>query len=154
MENKLKLLNDIPTTKAEIKKYSASVIEEVKNGNIQPSQVAVFSKIISEISKEISEGIRENAVNEIQRSGKDTFHGHTIELMEGGTKYDYSVCNDSVINRLHSELAELEKKIKERETFLKSLPGTISVNDTETGEVMEVNKPLKKSTTTVKITLK
>jgi hypothetical protein len=46
----------------------------------------------------------------------------------------------------------LKEKIKERETFLKSLKAPLEVVNTDTGETTTIVPPVKKSTSTFKFT--
>ena len=82
------------------------------------------------------------------------FSGATIQKAELGTRYDFSVCNDHV----HKCLTEISKQnseqLKDREDFLKSLKGQMTILDEGTGEVIKIMPPLKKSTTGLKVTIK
>jgi hypothetical protein len=92
---------------------------------------------------------------EVSKYGKShtTLSGTKIELAEVGTKYDYQTCNDSELVNLNDQLLSIENAIKERQTFLKTLP--ISGMDVimEGGEVCKLYPPIKTSTSSVKCTI-
>jgi len=92
---------------------------------------------------------------EVSKYGKlhTTSSGTKMELAEVGTKYDYQTCNDSELVKLNDQLLSIENAIKERQTFLKTLP--ISGMDVimEGGEVCRLYPPIKTSTSSVKCTI-
>jgi len=92
---------------------------------------------------------------EVSKYGKShtTSSGTKIELSENGIKFDYQTCNDSELVKLNDQLLSIENAIKERQTFLKTLP--ISGMDVimEGGEVCKLYPPIKTSTSSVKCTI-
>ena len=62
---------------------------------------------------------------------------------------------DPLLSRLYTQQSELDGKVKDRESMLKTVPqkGMI-VTDEETGETFTVYPPSKSSTTNVSVTLK
>ena len=46
-------------------------------------------------------------------------------------KYDYSVCSDAEWDKLNAQLTDIKVKMKERETFLKTLKEPMSTMDGE-----------------------
>lgn len=85
-----------------------------------------------------------------------TKFGSKYSLAETGTKYDYSKCGDVLYNYYAKEAARIDKLIKEREKFLKSLTAPIKVSypDPETGEMhedVELIPPTKTSTSSFKL---
>lgn len=103
------------------------------------------------------EEFREYVRSEIEKYEKSKFispRGVKFELMEAGTRYDYTKCGDPIYNELIKRLEVLKAEVKEREGFLKGVPDSgITVLDNETGEVVTVYSPTKTSTSTYKITL-
>lgn len=94
---------------------------------------------------------KDYALQELAKYGKSFVspRGVKIEPMESAGRYDYSTTNDPVV-------IELEKKLKERQEFLKKLPkaGTDVIIEA-TSEVVKLFPPAKgASTSTYKITLK
>jgi hypothetical protein len=70
-----------------------------------------------------------------------------------GVKYDYSVCNDPVYNKLKAQLTVLEDDIKAREKYLKAIP-TSGVETLFEDEVVTLYPPAKSSTTSITVNLK
>ena len=95
-------------------------------------------------------------LSQAAKHGKNfDLHNANFRIQEVGTKYDFAHCNDSVINDLYTEMADLKAKIKEREEFLKSLPPSgLDIVDSATGELVTLLKPIKTSTTSIAVTLK
>lgn len=146
--------NDL--TKSQIKIMSEHIIAELKeNGRIIDSAdaLAKMELLIKEIksSREWIDYLRD----EVSKYGKEvrTTSGTKIELAEVGVKYDYSQCNDDILNQLNAQLEMLESNIKERQTFLKTIsPSGIDIID-EFGEVKKIYPPSKTSTSSVKTTI-
>ena len=80
--------------------------------------------------------------------------GYKFEKVESGISYDFSNCNDPVIKSLSDEMKRLKEAIKEREAFLKSIPqgSVVDVVDKDTGEQYTVYPPLRRSSTTMRMT--
>jgi hypothetical protein len=55
---------------------------------------------------------------------------------------------------LSKEIESIKEKLKERETFLKSIKEKIEIIDTETGELNVIYPSIKSSSTTLKVTFK
>ncbi len=70
-----------------------------------------------------------------------------------GVKYDYSVCQDPIYNKLKDELEALQEKIKAREMVLKSLSQE-GLQTLIEDEVVTLYPPNKTSTTTISVNLK
>jgi len=153
METALNILSVLPENKAQIQTFKASFLNEfetVKN----PIEIARRIKCVVETFKAITD---DNLYKEIvidaldKEGGKCEINGAKIEKMEGGTKYNFSICNDNVWKELDSQIAELSEHKKNRETFLKSLANQVDEVISTDGEILQ--SPIKTSTTTFKITL-
>jgi hypothetical protein len=92
---------------------------------------------------------------EVSKYGKShtTSSGTKIELAEVGTKYDYQTCGDSKLEELNTKLISIENAIKERQTFLKTIPVSGMDVVLEGGEVCKLYPPIKTSTSSVKCTI-
>lgn len=148
------LLAIMPNTKEEIKSFSSKLIQQVSNGDINPLQVHVQLKAIEGVikavndSKEYKDAIRSQS----ELSGKSfQAYGAKIDLVEVGTKYDYSGCNHSEYEDICKEIAILEGRKKEIESMLKTLSGPMAII-TNHGEAVEVYPPIKSSTSSIKVT--
>lgn len=92
---------------------------------------------------------------EVSKYGKSytTPSGTKMELAEVGTKYDYQTCGDAELVKLNDQLIVIENAIKERQTFLKTLPVSGIEIILDGGEVAKIYPPIKLSTSSVKCTI-
>jgi hypothetical protein len=142
-------------TKSEIENLALLLIEDtLEKGN--PIELAEKIAATENLIKVIKDNDRYKTyvIDELGKySGKySTGSGTKIEVCEAGVKYNYNKCNDPVLADLYNQKAELEGKIKFRESFLKAVSpeGTdIRVED----QLVTVYPPSKTSTTTYKVTL-
>lgn len=146
----------IPFTKENQKATAQSLVAKVVGGDADP--ITVFSTIKAMVecltiflkSKEVVDA----TINACEKYGKNgaNYNGANLCIAEAGVKYDFSTCNDPEWNDLAKQKAELEAKLKARETFLRGIPGKQTILDEETGEVSTIYAPAKTSSTTVKVT--
>lgn len=160
--NTLELMN---SNKAQRRSFCLQIIEQIENGTADPLQVHVFLKNIEAIFKTLTDEktgkdfairYRESLVLAASREDGNSFEKYNakFQVKEAGTKYDYSVCNDPVVNDLLAQQEEIKKKLEERQTFLQNIPeGGMVVTDEATGETSKIYRPAKSSTTTVSVTL-
>lgn len=142
-------------TKSQLKIIAEDSVERLTESGKLIESVETFSKIdwlIKEIKSnpDYIEALRD----EVTKHGKQvvTLYGTKIELAEVGTKYDYSNCGDSEYNQLIQQMEALESAIKERQTWLKSIPASgvdILIGD----EVCRIYPPSKSSTSSIKTTI-
>lgn len=136
--------------KETIKKTSLALLNDIDEGHMHPLQVAAQFKFIEDVISNVKEELRQRVIAEQDKYGKQvmTYHGATFEIKEGGIRYDYSDCNDTIWNDLKQQLDALNEQIKEREAFLKTLKERFTYIDESTGEIITIYPPQKKSTTT------
>ena len=150
-------MSDLPTsamgvmrllqpTKQGIDAFSNQLIAAVKNGDVNPLELRVFLKTMEAIGDKVREHVRENELTEADKWAENKFsaYGVTFEKAELGTRYDYNVCNDPVHDRLLV-------RVSERTAFLRTIKSPMTIVDDETGEVVTIKPPLKKSTSGLKI---
>lgn len=147
--------NDL--SKGQIKIIAESVINELGESGRVLEAAETLTKMET-LCKEIR-GNREFidfVRDEIEKHGKElvTANGVKLELAEVGTKYDYSQCNDDVLSELEFQLTIIEAKIKERQTFLKTIPARGMEIIKDGGEVALIFPPTKSSTSSYKTTIK
>lgn len=150
-------VNKIPASKEEQAVLSSAMINSVLDGEIDPIKAVVQAKSLVETLTLFlkDKGVNDLVILEVEKYGKQTSKdGATIAIKEVGSKWDYSECGDPIYNRLSSQKAEIEEKLKERETLLKYTREPRTEVDEETGEVYTVNPPSKSSTTSYAITFK
>lgn len=143
------------TTKAERQDFAQSVVNGLKEGLSDPLKVHLQVKCMEDLIKQITShpDYKDLTLDEAAKYGKSFEHYNAkFEIKEMGVKYDYSNCGDPIYNQLANELAELEKKVKDRQTFLKAVqPGTeLLIED----EVIILYPPVKTSTTSITVNLK
>jgi len=78
-----------------------------------------------------------------------TLNGFKVDIREAGTRYDFSNCNDPEYDTHKLTEEEFKALRSGREKFLKSLTAPIQLIDNETGDVIQVNPPIKTSSTTI-----
>jgi len=153
-DNVMYYVDQLPSTIESIEKFEAHFISEMEDKN--PLQIAVQLKALEELVKRLraNNRVRNYIMSEVDKYPEKIFENNVakFEKAETNVKYNYSKCNDTVINDLMIEQQEQDKKIKKRQEFLKNLDIDNPVADTKTGEIL--NKPLKMSNSYVKITLK
>lgn len=157
MNNELPSLDQEPValTKVIIQDRAKSIIELIDEGHLKASDVMLNMKSITDLFDALKDELRTRVVDELSvyTKGEDIIrYGARFEVVEAGTKYDYSGCGDPDYNYLTERINALTTERKDREKFLRSMKtGTTIVNE-ETGEVIRIIPPTKTSTTTVKIT--
>lgn len=108
-----------------------NIKNEVAEGNINPIEAFLvlkrFSKIV-ELTLDSQKGdkeLREIFKTSVQKAldgGKSvTMFGATLSLQATGVKYDFTECNDSVLNAAYKIQKEIEEFIKKREEEIKVL---------------------------------
>lgn len=152
----LELITAIPSTKSDIEAFANNIIELVKEGNVNALKLKSFLKAFEKISEKVDKETRHEQLIEANKYSEKSFFafGAKIEVKEVGVRYDFSECNDSVLKRMYDKMEILKAEIKVREEFLKTIKTTLSVNDEETGEVMELFAPKKTSTTSLAFSFK
>lgn len=147
------------TTKEQRQSFASQIIEGAIDGLINPLDIHLQLKCMEDIVKQITSNpaFKDAVLDEAQKHSAKSFeYQHAkIEIKEVGSKFDYSKSNDIEYNSLFAESDLISKKLKERESFLKTIPDEgIEIIDKETGEAVTIYKPSKTSTTSVVVTLK
>ena len=129
--------------------------DQIMSGKQSPLKTAVHLKALEELIKKLrtDEQIQSYTLEEALKEGTNTFkmYGAEIQIKEMGTKYDFSGCNDGLLEDLYDQIKELKDRIKARESMLKSISEDSQAVSME-GEIL--NPPLKTSKTGISITLK
>lgn len=132
---------------------SSQIINAINNGEVSALEIKMKQKYLETIFEATKIAVDKAARDEAETYGEKTFKkfGGEVSLIEAGTKYDYSQCNDEEYLDLLVELEAVKLKVKHRETFLKSIKGSMNIV-TKHGEAVTVFPPIKTSTSTLKIT--
>jgi hypothetical protein len=141
-------------TKSKIESLALVAVDSVlEQGN--PLHVAEALSGMEAFIKMVKENdrFRDYVREELQKSqGTHTTDSAKIEACEAGVKYLFDKCNNPILEGLYASQAALDLQVKERETFLKSVPKA-GLEITHEDELVTVYPPYKKSTSTYKVTL-
>lgn len=125
-------------TKSDIRDVAMQIVDNCLEGHQSSAEALVFAKKLTELAELVKENLADSAATELRLSKGEQRHLHNTVINEQmvGVKYDYSTANDPIWN-------DLKQRITERETLLKGIKGTLSVNIEDTGEVVELKEPVK-----------
>ena len=144
--------------KAVISDYAEQIIQEVIDGNFNAMDVGLQVKFFEDLISKLKERLRTHVIDELEKypRGQEIIkHNAVFAVKEAGVRYDYTNCQDPLWNDLKEQADLLDKEIKDRERFLKTIPPSgLTITDHRTGEIVTIRPALKTSTTTPVITWK
>lgn len=145
----------LPETKNQIETFANQLEKGLNEGQIVPSELLRFQKAMEKVFEKIKPTLISNTIDEISQYEKNAvLKGAEFSIVEAGTKYDFSDCNDLEYKALEFSLEKTKEALKQREMFLKSIKEPLQLIDEDSGEVYVIYPPKKSSTTTVKVTFK
>lgn len=155
-DNPLSTLTLMPSTAAEVARFSKGIIESVKEGRANPIKVLVMLRALEAVSELVREEIGENIGREADNYSEKKFEafGALITKEDVGVKYKYETAKDIEWERLNTDFETLKRRKSERETFLKALKAPMIVVDQDSGEVTEIRPPFKTGRPGLKVFLK
>lgn len=155
-DNVVAVLEQFSTSKEGINKFSQLVIDEVKEGREDALKVALFMKTIKEIAEGVNKELADDYLKEASKYGEKSFShlGAEISVAPVYTAYDYEACNDPVWNDLMRIVINAGEQMKEREKFLRALPGSTTIVIENTGEAVTIVPPVKKQREGIKISIR
>lgn len=146
------------TDKAQRASFVQDVITKMQDGTADPLKVHLQMKCMEDLvngfigSKKGSKEYKDLVLEAAQKHGKEfDYYNAKFSVKEVGTKYDYSVCEDVVMNELLAQQAGLKTRIDERAKFLQTIPES-GMADPENGNM--IYRAVKTSTTSVTVKLK
>jgi len=150
-------LNDI-VSKTNLERLTRHLVQLIEDGDVNPLDAIVkmhaMGKLVEGVTKNIM--VKDVVKAELEKYGTKTvkYEGVTFQLKAVSTRYEYSVCNDPVWQRLKNNADIAAAALKEREEFLKAIPleGFTQV-DPLTGEVVQTVRPEKRSEEGYSITI-
>lgn len=147
-------LKPVTLSKTEIDIHAKKIVALVQSGEADALDMSTKLNYIIEVCKQAKENIREYAVADGRKWGDDEIkvNGAKVEVVQTGTKYDYSGCNDEHWNICSAQLDAVNQRKEEREKFLKNVKKSFTQLNEETGEVRTINPPVKSFTPGIKIT--
>lgn len=143
------------TSRTGIDVFSDQIIQAVHEGETSPLQVRVWIKTMEEIIERVKKETNSNQVTAAEKYAENKFEfaGALIEKADFG-KYDYTVCCDPEWELYNTEEEKAADRRKARETFLKALQAPMDVLDKQSGEVITIKPPLKKSSPGLKVSIR
>ncbi|HUX57101.1 MAG TPA: hypothetical protein VMV77_09010 [Bacteroidales bacterium] len=154
MQTALSTISVLPSEKLEVAQFARMLKSEILANDRDPLSILKHLKLIQKTLDDVltDDDIDEHFLTEAEKYKEKTFKhlGCEFSIAETGVRNDFKECGDEQWYDLQKELAELKKKLKEREAFLKSIPyeGTV---DPVNGNFL--TKPTRTSKTKVTITL-
>lgn len=146
----------IPFTKENQKATAQTLVTKVVEGEADPIQVfSTVKAVVESLTIFLKDkSVVETTAAAVEKYGNTgaLFNGANLCIAEVGVKYDFSVCEDPEWNELAAQRAELDAKIKARETFLRGIPREATIVNEDTGEITKIFPPAKSSSTSVKVT--
>lgn len=155
---KIDTLNNtnIEISKTSIQQTINEINDALDNEQYNALKIALDIKYFQEVLDGIKDKLREKVLDSLSKYHKNEkimIYGNEYIIKESGVKYDYTNCNDSYYNDLINEINKLNELKAHREAFLKTLQSKTNIVDEDTGEINEINPPIKSSTTTYQIKL-
>lgn len=137
------------------KDYISQTVEQARvnlsEGFTDALKLFITAKKGQELFTQLEKVIRPYAEQETRLGKGEVYKKYGCEITERmtGVSYDFSVCDDEEWNELSNQIAELDKKKKEREKFLKTI--TKPIFD-ENG--VEIKPPIQKGKMGLAISIK
>lgn len=154
--NEISIIRNTPVLGASKEELSTMVNSYLKelayNGGDVLKDLALCRKY-SFLLEELEKGIKSYVLKELSSFERNeaSVLGAEIKTVESGVKYDYSESSEWVKQK--KVVDEATAKLKDIETFIKSLKSKTTVVDDNTGEVIEFFPASKSSSTTIRVTL-
>ena len=142
-----------------VKHISEAIIEEYRAGKVGELEfigqleflIQAFSTASDTIRTEVTDTLLRSYGEVEARKGVKNRLGHELKVAELGVKYDYS--NTPRWVEINTRMQEKKVQLTELEMQLKVLKSPQQLFDSETGELIDMNPPIKSSKTGLKITI-
>jgi len=143
-------------TKTLVKSTAESLLSESQEGNIDTLSTLAHLEFMAQVIEMAKDELRQRAVNELDSYGAEAKigvvkHGVTFQQREVGVRYNFE--NTPAWNEIKAKEDAIAGQRKELEEQLKVLKSKQTILDESTGELIEMNPPIKTSKTSVAITL-
>jgi len=143
-------------SKSQVKTTAQSLLNEVQEGSIDTLSTLAHLEFMAQVIELAKEELRQKAVAELDLYGAEAKigvvrHGVTFQQREVGVRYNFD--NTPSWNQIKAKEDAIASERKELEEQLKVLKGKQTILDESTGELIEMNPPIKTSKTSVAITL-
>lgn len=147
MENAISQFTYLPSSKAERETFVQMCVDEITSGSRNPLEFEIMLKNLEETISAIRKRpeVKEVVLEEAEKYPEKTISFRGVKITKASkTTFYFNECRDSVYDDLSAELAILKEKVKERETFLKTIKPGMEIPDVNTGEII---RPPQTSTT-------
>jgi len=151
----LREIHPLELTKASAEGHAEILADLVKDGNVNPLDMATRLRFIIAVCENTLGEIKELAVDEAEKFAKGEpiiINQATVTVSDTGTKYDYAGTGDDMWTHFNRMEKEFAKKRKEREEFLKNVFEPLTVKESFTGKEFTITPPKRTSSRSVKIT--
>ena len=151
MENKeLQIIN-----KTDVEAIASTLLNKLDFGYVNPLVILSTVKAYEKVFEKIKKDLINYSLSEAEKYGEKEFelNGVKFTKMEAGTTYDYSNCGHEYYNDLCKKIAELTEERKQLEKLLLAIKEMTPIVMPFTGLICEVYPPVKRSTTTLKVTI-
>jgi hypothetical protein len=148
MNKAIKVINEIPATKAGVKLFAASIVEGVLSGNVNPLSVRAKIDAIEKVIKTVKDDaqFRDVVLGEADNYGEKTFEFDGFKFtIADAARYDYS--RDEVWQTLKEAENNAANDRKEREKILQAIKEPTLIDDVISYPAVKI------SSTTVRVTL-
>lgn len=149
------LIQAIPDRKQQISVAAQTISDRIDSGELSGMLALANFKTFEKVFEKAKESVIQGALKEANNYPEKTIEqfGVKFEKAEAGVTYDYQSCGHPEYNDLCAQIVKLTEKKKEFEKFLQAIKEPTGITDVNSGETFVVNPPLKRSTTTLKVTI-
>lgn len=142
--------------KEAIDKTAAEITSIINSGEANPLLILGNIKSWEKVFEKVKEAVIRAAISEAEKYPEKevSIYGIKFEKTEAGVSYDYKSCGHTKYNEICNQIEELTVKKKELEKTLITIKSPTTIVDNDSGEIMTITPPVKRSTETIKVTLK
>lgn len=143
----------ISLTKENVQKIASQIRFELETGSKDKIDFLTELEFLSQVFDVVKAELRESLIDELDKYPGDSVvrNGVQLRLKEAGVRYDFSTTEKW--NIMNEQAEKIKAEIKQIEAQLKTIKSKQTIVDEETGELIELNVPIKSSKTTIEITL-
>lgn len=140
-------------TKQLVEELSCKLLQPYLDGELLPEDGLVQAEFLIQSLTNAKDKLKELCLDNPRIDDKGiTINGVVLKVKESGVQYDYSNTQSWIQMKSKEDAIAQERKILESQ--LKTLSKDATMIDRETGEIIILNPPVKRSKTTIEIKLK
>jgi hypothetical protein len=138
-------------TKQNYKEKADQLAEIISDNSVDiletSAKLKVIELMVADLRKKIDVDVK-TAKQKFDKNEKIVRCGFDISERETGIRYKFDQCGDPCWNDFNNVMEELKEAMKNRESFLKTIKGSINII-TDDGEAVTIFEPIKQSTTSI-----